>query len=372
MSKSENRVIQFPNPINAEYRGPHLLGPFADSFMIGGASLFLFAVMFLMVDRNGSIDQISWVAYTLSFIVNYPHFMASYLLLYSDHRKEIFTRFKFMWAGFIAPFLILAYMLWAISIGSPKYLSYSVNFMMFTVGWHYIKQIYGTMIVTSAKRGYYFTAKESRVLKCTLYPVWFMSLINGNTVARDIAHYGINYRTAGWPMWTLQLDILIAGASLVVLGIVLYQKWIETGKFPGLPAMLSLAAIYVWYLPQLYHAPFWYLIPFFHSLQYLLFVLPLKRQEAKAIAVKNSSTPAMQRKIFAHRFYGFLIASFGLGALAFHYIPIWLDQSIAYDQTVFGKELAMFVFITFINIHHYFIDNVIWRRDNPQLKEYLF
>ena len=27
---------------------------------------------------------------------------------------------------------------------------------------------------------------------------------------------------------------------------------------------------------------------------------------------------------------------------------------------------------TIINIHHYFIDNVIWRRDNPEMKSHLF
>ena len=32
----------------------------------------------------------------------------------------------------------------------------------------------------------------------------------------------------------------------------------------------------------------------------------------------------------------------------------------------------LFIGWTFINIHHYFIDNVIWRRDNPEARRYLF
>ena len=39
-----------------------------------------------------------------------------------------------------------------------------------------------------------------------------------------------------------------------------------------------------------------------------------------------------------------------------------------------NRESAVFVFIfvMWINIHHYFIDNVIWRRDNEDVRKYLF
>jgi len=30
------------------------------------------------------------------------------------------------------------------------------------------------------------------------------------------------------------------------------------------------------------------------------------------------------------------------------------------------------MFWVFINIHHYFIDNVIWRRENTDVSKYLF
>ena len=33
--------------------------------------------------------------------------------------------------------------------------------------------------------------------------------------------------------------------------------------------------------------------------------------------------------------------------------------------------LTMFCLMIFINIHHYFIDNVLWRRDNQALRQYL-
>jgi hypothetical protein len=39
---------------------------------------------------------------------------------------------------------------------------------------------------------------------------------------------------------------------------------------------------------------------------------------------------------------------------------------------VLGSTLFLFTFWIFINIHHYFLDNVMWRRGNPEVSKYLF
>ena len=49
--------------------------------------------------------------------------------------------------------------------------------------------------------------------------------------------------------------------------------------------------------------------------------------------------------------------------------PDGYDQA---DQAVFGATLFLFIGWTFINIHHYFIDNVIWRCDTPEARRYPF
>jgi hypothetical protein len=348
-----------------------LLTPTLDALMIGGASLLLFAVAYLFIDKNGSTNQISWAAFYLAFAVNNPHFMASYQLLYWDKRQELLANKRFLWAAVIAPALILGYMLAAVYAGSPRYLSYAVNFMFFTVGWHYIKQIYGTIVVTSARRGYYFTKNEALALKLSLFPVWFMSFINGNLGVREVMHYGVGYHTLALPAWTLAVDYWLAGASLALLGYVLFRKWVREGKAPGFTALVSFAAIYCWYLPTLYHAPFWYMIPFFHSLQYLLFVATLKKNQYLAAAAQASPDPAARREYFAKACLGFAAVAAITALATFKVFPEYLDEWISYDRKLFGSELFMMLFITFINIHHYFIDNVIWRRDNPALKQYL-
>lgn len=348
----------------------YLLGPATDMLLIGGASLIFFAIAYLFVNKNASIDQISWTAFYLAFVVNNPHFMASYVLLYWDKRGELLTNKRFLWAGVIAPALILGYMAACVMYGSARYLGYAVNVMYFTVGWHYVKQIYGTMMVTNARQGYFLSNNESWVLRGTLYPVWFMSFLASNVSIRELMHYGIGYKTWALPPWIQDLNYGLLGLSLCILLGVFGRKWIREGKLPSPSSVISLAAIYIWYFPQLYHAIFWYMIPFFHSLQYMLFVTALKNNEAKDQA-SALADPVQGRAHYAKQL-GFFFASIGILAyLTFNLIPETMDRYVAYDRQVFGPQLFMFAFITFINIHHYFIDNVIWRRDNPALKRYL-
>ena len=341
-----------------------LLTPILDLLMIGGASLIIFAVAYLFVDSTGKTDKIAWAAFYLAFIVNNPHFIASYALLYWDKRRELLTKPRFFWAAVIVPVLLIGYMAACIYSDSPKYLSYTVNLLYFTVGWHYIKQIYGTIIVSCARRGYYFSKTESAALRYSLYPVWMMSFINGNTGIREIQYYGIGYKTFGLPPELLTVDYVLAVLSLFVLGFVVLRKWRRDQKLPAPSGIASFAAIYIWYLPTLYHPFFFFLVPFFHSLQYLLFVTALKKNEF----VKESRQDGAELfwKIFR---YSSII--FVTSLLTFKLVPEWLDASVSYDKREFGPQLFTFLFLTFINIHHYFIDNVIWRRDNPALKEYL-
>lgn len=356
----------------ASARRRSLLSPALDALMIGGASIVLYAIAHLYLDKGENINQISWVAFYLAWAVNNPHFMASYLLLYWDKRAELLKRPSYLWAGLVAPSLLLLYLVFGVVTAQAELLGYAVNAMFFLVGWHYVKQIYGTVIVSAAGRGYYFSKREALALKLNLLPVWMVSFLNANTGVRNQLHYGVGYKTFAIPGWIAQVNYGLLAVSLLGLLYLLLRKWAREGKTPGLTAMCSFAAIYVWYLPKGYHPHFWYLIPLFHSLQYMLFVTALKRgQFAGEAAERLASEPDRgeeARLVQAGKLLGFFVAIVLLGMCTFQWIPLALDRGLAYDRQLFGAELFMFLFITFINIHHYFIDNVIWRRDNPALK----
>ncbi|TIN05539.1 MAG: hypothetical protein E5Y14_32990, partial [Mesorhizobium sp.] len=72
------------------------------------------------------------------------------------------------------------------------------------------------------------------------------------------------------------------------------------------------------------------------------------------------------------RVLGFIIIGSILGILGFWLVPIALSALIPYNKEVLGSSLFLFIAWIFINVHHYFLDNVMWRRGNPEVSKYLF
>jgi hypothetical protein len=60
-----------------------------------------------------------------------------------------------------------------------------------------------------------------------------------------------------------------------------------------------------------------------------------------------------------------------LGYVCFTLVPGQLDQASDARNT-FGFSFFLIAFLAFINIHHYFIDNVLWRFKNQQVRALLF
>jgi hypothetical protein len=61
-----------------------------------------------------------------------------------------------------------------------------------------------------------------------------------------------------------------------------------------------------------------------------------------------------------------------LGALSFEFVPKAIDSTGLWHTASLGNSPILVSFLIFINTHHYFIDNVIWRSNNEQIKKYLF
>ena len=81
---------------------------------------------------------------------------------------------------------------------------------------------------------------------------------------------------------------------------------------------------------------------------------------------------AVLKKTFRARLLGFAALGVVLGFLGFWGLPLALDGLFAMDSALPAAKVSIFTFWMFINIHHYLIDNVIWRRQNPEARRFLF
>jgi hypothetical protein len=97
----------------------------------------------------------------------------------------------------------------------------------------------------------------------------------------------------------------------------------------------------------------------------------VNKAHAEATGPGDAQMPVGRRSV-AMKVARFVLVGMVLGFIGFMALPTVLEASLAPDPAVWGGTVFVFILSAFINLHHYFIDNVIWRRDNEDVRRYLF
>jgi hypothetical protein len=339
-------------------------------FLLGGCSIFVCLASWAFTDKSSSVLTMSQLAFGLAFAVNHPHFLSSYNLLYGDFRPQIFKKPRYFWAAVIVPILLGGSLAYSFATDRGDLLGHVVTAMYFLVGWHYVKQVFGCVIVTSARRRTYYKTWERRLILANLFSLWAISWLKSHVGTQSFSFYGIPHQSLNLPFGVYDAGFWALGITGFLVVAMHVRKYIEEGARPSPPGIAALAALYVWYLPAFAHPSFAYLIPFFHSLQYLVFVWSFKRNQTVDHSVHLHGKE--QRQAWVVQFVGFAVLALFLGAMAFEFLPKFLDSQQLMSAQTLGASPFLAFFLLFINIHHYFIDNVIWRSDNAEVKKYLF
>jgi hypothetical protein len=131
-------------------------------------------------------------------------------------------------------------------------------------------------------------------------------------------------------------------------------------------------ALYLWLLAAHADLIFAIFIPAFHSLQYLLFTWRYQLNKVSSVADAAPAETSKLSPAVVLRFGKFVAGGLVLGWIGFVVLPMLFHLAFSPDSETFGPTVFVFIFVMWINIHHYFIDNVIWRRDNEDVRKYLF
>lgn len=138
----------------------NVVSPFFDFLLLGGASLIIFPlVMYLLpVERLHALRVIPFfiaALFYIDYLANFPHFAYSYQLMYQDFVRKITggidapLRIHYIVAGIIVPAGMIAFFIFVCLQNSTVAIKHAVNVMLLTAGWHYAKQGFGILIVTS-------------------------------------------------------------------------------------------------------------------------------------------------------------------------------------------------------------------------------
>ena len=360
-------------------RRPAGLSRAAEFLLVGGVTPFLFPLAW-MLRRSIGLDASEYAAGFVTFyaahLINDPHFSVTYLLFYRGYRSSAFGRAlgpvqqaRYVFAGVVVPLVLAAWAIAALAAKSAFALGLMIQLMFFLVGWHYVKQGFGVMTVLAARRGVRFRRPERLAILAHCFAGWAYAWANPADVGTEVEEKGVVYTTIahsrGFELATLAICLL---TGLVMLGL-LVAKRLREGSLPLLsPLVALLSSIWVWSIYSSIDPVVVYVIPALHSVQYLYFVWLLKANEAR----EREGPPWFE--VSARVRVGILaVSSILLGWLLFHIAPTVLDDTLVPRrprgvESALGSTPWFAAIFAFVNIHHYFMDWVIWRRETPQTR----
>jgi hypothetical protein len=235
--------------------------------------------------------------------------------------------------------------------------------MFLTVGWHYSKQVFGCAMVYANYDAYPISMLQRRVIKFCVFGVAFYSFCYLSFHWRALSSYRGAYNLLGVPITELAPPLILEKLAtwIVVLGIpcflyfVVYTNFKRYQLLPSFNFLVPLLAFYIWWIPLFPQAEFYLmLVPFFHSIQYLAFAYRVEKFE---LGKMNYSLMRFSLRTILLLFCGFLV---------FELLPGLLDAKL-------GPDLGIGIFFTlaamvFINIHHFFLDSVLWRFQDASMR----
>ena len=292
----------------------------------------------------------AWVA----TVINMPHFMASYRLVYRDRQ----TILQHRWASIYMPIILL------IAVGAAileaQYSTVGVVILISVasayLAWHYTGQVWGMMASYAYLEGATFSPSERTLVRTSLrillawHVTWFLYTQLRNPTPVRPAYVLISGGTA--------IAFVIGATGLVRL-------WRRTGVRPPSRALIAWLAIFVWYavMARDPKAIFW--IQIAHALQYLSFPVRVELNRTTASATGSRRHP------IAHMIlYGLVLL--GASIIIARVVPGRAMDAVA---NVFGEQpgrVTPVLLLMFLNIHHYFTDGVMWKLRNPEVRRTLF
>lgn len=345
---------------------------------IGGATLFLLPLFWLLGKTSFADDaeyQVSFLAFYAAYLINDPHFAVTYVLFYRRARERalgsavpLLARMRYWGAGLVVPLVLIGWSALALSARSASHLGYLFQLMYFLVSWHYAKQAFGILMALSARRRVRFVPGERRLILGHCLCAWLFARAYPADPGGTFMEQGTVYHSIPHPAWLLPVASVAFGLSCVGLVLALFFFWRRERRLPPLGALSAfLISIWVWTIFTDLSPMLIYVIPGLHSLQYLYFVWLLRRNEARAF----EGEPHFGRPVATQ--LGLLaVTSLVLGWFLFHGLPESLDELLSVkDPQAFGAlgpTPYLAAIFAFVNIHHYFMDAVIWRREVPETK----
>jgi hypothetical protein len=325
----------------------YFVSAFVDAFVIGGASILTFGLMWWFRSRI-QMDSVYAVSAALLVAINWPHFSATVHRLY--HSRSNIEQYPL--TALAVPFLILAGV-WACFAEPTAVAPYFVKLYLIWSPYHFSGQTLGLTLLYARRAGLRFNGKERFALAGFIFATFLVPLVRAESGQGDRAYYGVTNPTLGLPEWT---RFVVEGwlAATAVALFVIFLRWKRTRR--SLPAMVLLPGVaqFVWFVPGSQLPAFNEFVPMFHSLQYLFIAWALQLKEKLDVeAILPSRGYVLWESL------RWLLLNVVGGLLLFETLPL------IFQWTGVSAAFATGVVLSAVQIHHFFVDGVIWKLKSP-------
>ena len=272
----------------AQADGRYLFGPVIDFLCLGGSTLLLLPIVLALGDSD-NYPAMASIMLIVAHLINHPHFAASYQIFYRGFAGEgAYSGARAVDAGAlyfrrgrrtrrVAPRLS------SIDIVAARRPDAGLRRQPDgpCVGWHYVKQGYGMLMVDAVLKRRFIKDRNKKVLLVNSYVAWsFAGWVSTTRSASSMICGALHYYSFAIPQPIVAIATAIAAVTgergdcgsgpAVALG--------ANGGLPVNGVIAYFVSIYVWLMFVAIN-PLWLLVvPALHSLQYLVVVWPLRAQ----------------------------------------------------------------------------------------------
>lgn len=324
-----------------------------DFFCIGAASLILYALLWAFQREPNSTLLTATII--LSILCNWPHFAATNYRLY--HSRENMRQYPM--TAYVVP-IALAFMVWLAFTWPASAAPILVQLYVFWSPYHYSGQSTGISMLYAKRSGIILGLTEIWALKGFIYGTFLTSFALRASKPGIGTFYGIPFPSLNLPAWVpvaLHVLMWICGGVFALL----IAKWCWQNK-RIIPPIILLPAIaqYFWFVKAMDLNSFLEFVPFFHGMQYLLIAWAMQLKEKM-----NENEIAPTKAFVRSESLRWMAINIAGGAFLFWVLPKFFGA----HEMAFGTAAA--VIVSAVQIHHFFVDGVIWRLRNPKVGQSL-
>jgi hypothetical protein len=370
----------------------------ADLLLFIGGALTGYIMFFLHAGLHLNMLTVwfIWVVF-----IDTPHFYSTYLRTYFD-REEFQARKRLLIGSlawlFVGPaFIGISYLLFTLGVEAYKapFVLFIIVFNLWAY-WHVVRQHYGILALYKRKNND-FDDRDTRIDKVLLYGgliAPFITFAIRHPEARDL--FGLPMAFPPYPDGALfssaflsqlhweHIVVFLSVTFMIIISLTFFvrqlQRW-RNGQVLNIPKILFFIALiplyaYINYSPAVTTAPliaFTAFVTIYHDVQYhaIVWFYSQNRYHKPGVDKKKYGLAVKLSQNFAI----YALAGIAMAALL-RVTGSFLDITPGFAPIVMTTEMTLFgdlstsalllSFVIGIPLHHYFVDQFIWRPSKDQ------